>query len=752
MGGTAASPPPMSGVPKPRAIPARIRKPPWLSSVLTPRAIAQEWRRQPSAWRGSPPVGSTESTGSTPATLNFRWLAPLVCVVDPARLSSRAPSSTAETIDGSASSLAAEPEEPQDITTDPETLRMVFEAMRLLAAGVAVTYLGYTSYNLTRLELPGVSTVILLDQLPFLTAVLIFVLAHTRRIPEAWVHVLGAVLALSVAANSAVTVRIYGNPGDLPFMIAVAIGGAAIVVSTRWLAFVLAGTLGLTLWAAFGICPLNEFLNIVFIQAGATLVAIVIFLGRVRGQRRIMRLRLRDARTTQELKEALVRAEREFQEHQASEQRKNELVEQLRQAQKLEALGTLAGGVAHDINNVIGAITAIASTTVRLLPAGTQGRGELKQILVAARRGTTLTRNLVRFARQEQPRNAQFYLDEIVLEIEALLRRTLPKHIELRASCGCKDWILMGDSGLIGHAIMNLCLNSADAISEHGSISIETRPIDLDAAEAQRVGVPPGSYVELVVSDDGRGMSPEVLQRAFEPFFSTKSNSRRSGLGLPMVYGTIQQHRGGLKVESEPGRGTTMRVVLPASFEPAAVTVQKPRKDPKVDSLHPLALFVDDELLLRKAGKRMLKSLGYEVMLAKDGQDALQRFKQHRHRIGVVVLDVAMPVMSGAECCAELRRLDPSIPVILATGFPKGHDLQPLLTSANTRYMHKPYELDDLATLLAELGDAFRESTRLSCQVNLVRLSMPPSRGPMPEPEKALPQPARDSVPSGAAE
>jgi CheY-like chemotaxis protein len=270
---------------------------------------------------------------------------------------------------------------------------------------------------------------------------------------------------------------------------------------------------------------------------------------------------------------------------------------------------------------------------------------------------------------------------------------------------------------------MNLCLNSAEAISERGTIVIRTRIVDLDVDEAQHLGVKPGTYAEISVNDNGHGMSPEVLRRAFEPFFSTKDDQRRSGLGLPMVYGTIQQHLGGLNVQSTPGDGTSVRVVLPAFRTPQEREVNHQRRRLRVNSLRPVALFVDDEILLRKAGKRMLAGLGYEVILASNGRDGVERYAQHRHRIGVVLLDVAMPVMSGAECCREIKRLNAEIPVLLASGFPKGADLQSLLKLPNVRYVQKPYDLDDIITNLAAFEEGYRSSARIACQVNLAGAS-----------------------------
>jgi signal transduction histidine kinase/ActR/RegA family two-component response regulator len=635
--------------------------------------------------------------------------------VPPERNDSRSPSLTEELI------------ESKDITKDPATLGTVRESVRLLAAGVTFLYLGYSIYNLTRLDTPGVGRVMLFDQVAFVTAGLTCWLVHTRRVPDAWIHFFGATLALVVAADTSLSAFIYHDVGDLQYMFAIVIGGGAIVVSRGWLATVLLGTTALALPVALAVSTGNETVDFIVIYLGTCTLAVVIFLGRVRSHRRLLLFRIRDAQQTHELKEALRRAEREFEEHQSSERQKLALLDQLRQAQKLEALGTLAGGVAHDINNVIGAITAIASTTIQDLVPGTTVRQELLQILVAARRATTLTRNLVRFARQDQSSNGVFSLDEVVIEVEALLRRTLAKHIELKTNCGCHGWAVTGDSGLISHVLMNLCLNAADAISERGSIAVQTRALELDATEAQQLGVSPGNYVELLVRDDGRGMTAEVLERAFEPFFSTKESKRRSGLGLPMVYGTIQQHHGGLVIASHPGQGTSVRVVLPALARSVAEVARTIPKMPRVESQRPVALFVDDEPLLRRAGKRILGNLGYEVMLASNGRDALERFEKHRLRIGVVVLDVAMPVMSGAECCQELRRIDPDIPVILASGFPKGHDLQSLLAVPRTRYVRKPYELGDLASNLAELAEESRSSSRPPSRQSSRPSQRPPS-------------------------
>ncbi|MBN1611977.1 MAG: response regulator [Polyangiaceae bacterium] len=605
-----------------------------------------------------------------------------------------------DTASGSASNKAQNAR-PAD---DPELLGVLFETIRWLAALIATMFAAFTVYNLTRLDARGVKQVLVVDQVGLAIAAVVFWGTHRRRVPLAWAHPAGFLLAVSVSTDVAYSVYAYGEPTQLQYLIAIAVGAGAMEVSTVWLIAILSTADALALWATLLVCSGATLVDYLMMQVGATGLAIVVFAGRMKGQRKLLDFRRRDEQRARELRAALDRAEREFAEHQVSERQRQLLEEQLRQAQKLEALGTLAGGVAHDINNVIGAITAIASTTLPELPPGTPGRREMQHMLAAARRGTTLTRNLLGFARQDAPKNEPFSLNEVVLEVEALLRRTLPKSIEFGVRCEGPRLSVVGDSGLVTHALMNLCLNSADAIAGHGSIIVQTSVLSLDEAGAREYGVEPGVYAELAVRDDGHGMTPEVLERIFEPFFSTKSTKRRSGLGLSMVYSTVQQHRGGLKVTSQPGQGTLITVVLPAYEQRRDAASPRVRRVPAVNPERRIALFVDDEPLLRRAGKRMLVSLGYEVLLASNGRDALTRFKENRERIGVVVLDVAMPVMSGPECFHELRKVDPEIPILLASGFAKGHDIQSLLACERTRYVRKPYELDDLAAALAELS------------------------------------------------
>jgi len=377
------------------------------------------------------------------------------------------------------------------------------------------------------------------------------------------------------------------------------------------------------------------------------------------------------------------------------------LEEQLRQSQKLEALGVLAGGVAHDMNNVLGTITVIASAALRSTDEGSPLRQDLSDIADTARQGAALTRNILSFSRRGPAHRVPFHLDELVSEVETLLVRTLPKHVTLAVECQARNGWVMGDAGQVAHLITNLCLNAADAIEHQGDIQLTSRLIDLTVDQASKVGAAAGPFVELAVADNGRGIPSDILPRVFEPYFSTKDNSLHAGLGLAMVYGTVQQHRGGISIQTMVGVGTTVTVVLPRLAQAPSRTQTLQPDEVRVDPARKCLLFVDDEPMLRQGGQRLAGNLGFEVLLASDGREALEVFAQHRERVGVVVLDIAMPVMNGADCCRALRRLEPELPILLTSGFPKDHDIQTLLENPHTRFIHKPYDQDDLARSMA---------------------------------------------------
>lgn len=570
-----------------------------------------------------------------------------------------------------------------------------------MAGGVALIFAAFTVYRLFDLDAPAAWLVIALDQPVILFSGLFFLLMQRRRVPVAWANGITVALGLLVAANTSASVLAQGEGSDLRYLQAIVVGGGAIVLSSRALLVLLLGTAALAVPAAARVGSTDELVDFCVMQLTTSLFGAALCYGRIRSEQRLLALRRQTRQTAEELGQALARAEHEFAEHQRSEKRRQQLEEQLRQAQKLEALGTLAGGVAHDMNNVLGAISAIASEAVQSLGPSSPARQELGDILTAARRGSALTQNILSFARQVPPRAAPFRVDTVLREVEVLLRRTLPKRIAVNVAPASEEPWIEGDAGQINHLVMNLCLNSADAIEGFGHVLISTRAVRLDETLAGPYGVSPGEYVEIAVTDDGQGIPADCLPRVFEPYFSTKSPQGHSGLGLSMVYGTVQEHRGGITIRSVVSRGTTVSVVLPIHARPASEPPPSQRV-PSVDMARNLLLVVDDEPLLRRAGKRIGEGLGFEVLTAADGEEAMRLYSEHRARVGAVVLDVAMPVMSGVDCFHGLRGQDPELPIVLTSGFAKDQDIQVLLERGPTRFLRKPYERGELAEVLTQ--------------------------------------------------
>ena len=347
----------------------------------------------------------------------------------------------------------------------------------------------------------------------------------------------------------------------------------------------------------------------------------------------------------------------------------------LHSAHRLETVGALAGGIAHDFNNMLAIIINYAALTVGELgslkrtqpdPRWDSMIDDLGEVQSAAERAARLTHQLLHFSRQDVANPTHLDLSESVRGVEELLRRTLGEHIRLEISLAEDLRPVLADPAQIDHALVNLAVNSRDAMAEGGTLAIDTANFEVDADyAAPRPELIPGNYVRLRVSDTGVGMTPDVLARAFDPFFTTKPVGEGTGLGLAMVFGIVRQARGRAQFYSEPGIGTTFVALFPAAEQADSAPAQATTRGGGVHSI----LLVEDEEPLREVTRRILDAAGYEVLVAGDGASALELMRDAARPIDLLLTDVVMPGMLGHHLAAAARELQPSLRVLFMSGF-----------------------------------------------------------------------------------
>ncbi len=385
------------------------------------------------------------------------------------------------------------------------------------------------------------------------------------------------------------------------------------------------------------------------------------------------------------------------------EQEKDRLQRQLLQSQKMEALGVLAGGVAHDFNNMLGAIMGYADLTLAEMSPDDPYRGNLERILEGAQRSAGLTRQLLAFARQQAAAPVVFDVNESVEALLRLLRRLISENITL-AWLPCKGPCMVRmDPTQLDQILANLCVNSSDAIASVGKITIETRTVTLDEGYCRaHTGALPGEYVQLAVTDDGCGMDAETLRHMFEPFFTTKGLGKGTGLGLATVYGIVKQSNGFVDVRSERGVGTTFRVHIPrhaarATEHGAAVEAELPR------SRGETILLVEDDPALLRLGALMLESLGYSVLPASLPSEAIRLAEETPSEIQMFITDVVMPEMNGRELAERLHKIRPTIKRLFMSGYTANVIVPRGILTENADFLQKPFSLKDLATKVREI-------------------------------------------------
>ena len=345
---------------------------------------------------------------------------------------------------------------------------------------------------------------------------------------------------------------------------------------------------------------------------------------------------------------------------------RKQLEAQLRQAQKLEAMGTLASGIAHDFNNILGASLGYTELALDMVPEQSIAWGYLQEVLTAGLRAKELVRQILTFSRQAEQERTPILLQPIVKEALTLLRASLPATIAIDTHMDTETGTVLADPTQVHQILMNLCTNAAHAMQQRGgTLTIRLEAVDVDAPFASRHRGQPGLSIRLTVQDTGHGMAPDVIERIFEPFFTTKARGEGTGLGLAVVYGIVNDHGGILTVASTPGAGTTFAVYFPRHTTVAPAGSQ--RHEPVPHGVERI-LFVDDEPALARLGKELLTRLGYDVVIRTSSVEALEAFRAAPQRYNVVITDQTMPQMTGEALARALRRLRPDIPIILCTG------------------------------------------------------------------------------------
>ncbi len=344
------------------------------------------------------------------------------------------------------------------------------------------------------------------------------------------------------------------------------------------------------------------------------------------------------------------------------------LEQQLRQAQKLEAVGRLSGGIAHDFNNILAAILSHAQLVRQGLPSGDQRSADLLEIEQTAQRGAALTRRLLSFSRPEAGELQIQSLPVVIRGMEALLRRLLVDKVELQLDLGDAELWVRAVEGQVEQILMNLAINARDAMPGGGTVVVRTRALSVRPGQATIPGVLPGRWAELLVKDTGIGMSPDTLSRLFEPFFTTKPSGLGTGLGLTTVRGIVRSLGGHVHAESAPGQGTTMHVLLPLS-QPGEAPVPAPRASPAMPiPARSVVMVVDDESALRSAMVRFLERSGFAPVGAGSAIEAMELLAARKYEVDLVITDMVMPGMGGREFVRHLREQRPSLPVLCISG------------------------------------------------------------------------------------
>jgi signal transduction histidine kinase len=383
---------------------------------------------------------------------------------------------------------------------------------------------------------------------------------------------------------------------------------------------------------------------------------------------------------------------------------KRRLEMQLVQAHKLEAIGTLAGGIAHDFNNILTPVIIHTEMALSKLDQDSPMRTHLDKVIIASKRARNLIGQILAFSRPEEPKRRLFKVSPIVKEALKLLRASLPSTIEIRQNIQAEAKSMVGDPTEIHQVLVNLCTNASYAMKKTGGIlTVELTALVIPLhSETTSVGLSPGEYLQLTVGDTGIGMPPEVVDRIFEPYFTTKQEGDGTGLGLARVHRIVTNYGGTITVSSSPEKGSKFKVLLPVTAN-GQKEVAKPVRPPQTGSEQ--ILFIDDEEVTVEAVHEMLEELGYQPVSKSNSKEALEIFRNDPRRFQLVITDQTMPEMTGMELAEKLLRIRPDIPIILSTGFSDAIEEQQLAKLGIHGFLTKPYDMHEFARIIRKTLD-----------------------------------------------
>jgi signal transduction histidine kinase/ActR/RegA family two-component response regulator len=528
------------------------------------------------------------------------------------------------------------------------------------------------------------------------------------------VHIAVTILSFAINGNILMTAFMGENP-IFSFCIAILlIAASGTVLSVFWAVVIAIGQIAGWAVGAYMLLPRTELGITGFLMVASLGVAYIVHVSRHLATARILELRDGDARRELALQRALGEADEARRELdrkvlerttalRSELEERERLEEQLRHAQKLEAVGRLAGGIAHDFNNLL-TVIRMSLLTVGELDVPDDVRDAIRDAGESTDRAAGLTHDLLAFARKQTLERTSVAVTDILGGVERMVRRVAEASIRLEVRIAPDAGEVVADRHQIEQVLLNLAINACDAMDNRGTLSVAVEPVELAGADAARLRVRPGSYVQFAVTDDGTGMDEPTRQAAFEPFFTTKEVGRGTGLGLAVAHGIVTQHGGQIDLQSELGKGSTFTVFLPRAsgnlVRPIAA-VAKPLAALARETL----LVVEDEAPLRRAVQRNLERIGYRVLAANDGEDAL-RIAEALGAIDLLMSDVVMPGIDGPELAGRLREKWNDLPVLFVTGYSADRLARSGAVGPHDRVLEKPYNLEELARTIRQMLEA----------------------------------------------